>query len=90
MSLSQRQWEGGAVSFCLSKITQRANTEAKATVSSFTFEQMWFIWSQAKKTAHRGLPPLNVTANTFPIKYKKIKVQHSAERTEGEQALIND
>lgn len=41
--------EGGPVSSCLSKITQRANTEAKASVSSFTFGHMQFIWSRAKE-----------------------------------------
>lgn len=40
MSLCQCQRKGGAVPFCLGKITQQANTEAKTTVSSFTFGQM--------------------------------------------------
>lgn len=51
MSLTQRQQEGGAVSFCWRKITQAANT----TASSFTFEQMWFIWSRSKGGTQRTL-----------------------------------
>lgn len=63
---------------CLGKITPSANASANATVSPFTLGRCSSPGAEPKM-AHRGQHALSVTANTFPIKQQKQKVEKLSE-----------